>query len=171
MIKLGNKQKEKTNLGRNIFHVIILIAFSFVMLKINPEIGTNNLLDLEKLLELNIILLGVGISLITFVYSVIMNLKKTFYEKSEIIVSDDDFAKVMKSISLNIWRLLFSLLLIIIILFCKDINIPYLFLCGYKAYVLSAVRLAIFLYIIIALIDVVVSTLKLYEFDLSNYKP
>lgn len=149
----------------NSIHLVILVIVSFYISQ-NINVQDIGLLKYEKLFELNLILLGVGISLITFLYSVITSISSLIKE-SKVDIKDESFFKIVKSINLNIRRLLLSLLLLIVLIFFKDVDIPLISLSIEKIMVLNWIKVSIFLYIIASVGDIILSTLRLYEIAFS----
>ena len=128
---------------------------------INTSVDSNtiDIFNISKLFELTLILLGVGLSLITFIYSLLYNFSNDSEKFHKI-----EFTKIAKSISLNIKRMLVTLILLIIILLFKGNGLPWLNLSlELQNNLLSITKLSIFLYLIASVADIVLSTLKLYE--------
>ncbi len=149
----------------NSIHIILLCVFAYFVSS-SVKVQDIGLLNFEKLFELNLILLGVGISLITFLYSVISGISNLVIDKN-IGVEEESFFKIVKSINLNIRRLLLSLIVLIIVIFFKDIDIPFITLSIEKVLILDWIKVSVFLYIIASISDIILSTLRIYEIGFS----
>lgn len=169
------RNKTKRRVGRkvkNIIDIILIILISIFLVKLNPIILKKDLLSFSKLIDFHLVFIGIAISLITIIYAVTKSLQVKYGGNDNPIITDQEFAVILKSINLNIIRLVISLVFIIIVYFIEDIDFPFITLPNSisKVEISTIIRLSSFLYIVSSLIDVVVSTIKLYYIDFKEIK-
>lgn len=148
----------------NIIQTILLFLISYWLINLNPKISSFDIIKFSKLIEIHFIIIGLSISLVTFIYSLINNFAKNNNDKNII----EGLSRFSKAINLNIKRMLGSLIIIIIVYFLKDIDIPKISVpfSISKIDLINSIRLFVFFYISLAFIDIIICTLKLYEKDI-----
>jgi hypothetical protein len=148
----------------NIIQTILLFLISYWLINLNPKISNFDIIKFTKLIEIHFIIIGLSISLVTFIYSLINNFAKNNNDKNII----EGLSRFSKAINLNIKRMLGSLIIIIIVYFLKDIDIPKISVpfSISKIDLINSIRLFVFFYISLAFIDIIICTLKLYEKDI-----
>lgn len=156
--------KNKIRIISNIIQTILLFLISYWLINSNPKISNFEIIKFTKLIEIHFIIIGLSISLVTFIYSLINNFAKNNNDKNII----EGLSRFSKAINLNIKRMLGSMIIIIIVYFLKDIDIPKISIpfSISKIDLINSIRLFVFLYISLAFIDIIICTLKLYEKDI-----
>lgn len=155
--------EDKGRFISNSIQTMTLAIFSYWLNGINPKIGTFEIMKFSKLIQIHFVIMGLSISLVTFLYSIINNIARNYNDEP----INNSLHRLSKSINLNIKRMLISLLIILIVYFFKDIDIPgiQIFFISKKD-LINSIRIFSFFYISLAFIDVVICTLKLYEKDI-----
>jgi hypothetical protein len=150
----------------NAIQTVVLFIVSAWIVKINPNIAKLELIQLDSLIEIHFIVMGLSISLVTFVYSIIKN----FVTKDEYKDIAPSFTRLARSINLNIKRMLSSFVIIVVFYFLKDIDISFIKVPAKfeKNSIIDSIKLFSFFYISLSFIDIILCTLKLYDVDLKG---
>lgn len=154
---------------KNSVHVLVVVGIASILVIVNPQIANKELLSYEKIIDLQLVLLGIMTAVTAFIYSIVRGIQDRYKnddEKDEII--KEQLPKALKSIDLDIKRVLVSLIITILLYMIIDIDIPVFKEGMYlnKLQFSTSIKLAILIYIICAFVDMILAVLKLYHLDI-----
>jgi|GEM_PF-5174529 len=155
-------QNDVNKIRKNYVAEIIFLIGSFVYRYFIDGINDLSILDNYNLIQLFFIILGLSITLATFLFA--LSEKYNSIEDLNIRVALNN---LQKSIGLEIKRITSALLVIVLLTFFYRIDIP-IFKSGEvftKYYIYDSIKIFLFLYVLFAFIDIVYTVLNLFEIN------
>ncbi|SMP72986.1 hypothetical protein [Anoxynatronum buryatiense] len=155
-------QKDKKKMKKFYLPEIILIILSFTLSYFVEDKNNLIIIDNNNLIQLFFIIIGLSITLATFLYALTDRFKKMNDNKISNILKD-----LERSIILEIKRMTYSLILVVVITFTYSIDLPYIKAFSFvsKSYVYDSIKIFLFSYVLLAFIDIVFTVLNLFEID------
>lgn len=160
--KMSNKDVNKCYIPE-----ILLIIISVFVRYFNDEVTSLSLIDNYNLIQLIFIIIGLSITLATFLYALTDRFSKI--ENDEILKK---IQNLEKSIILEIKGMVCALVSIVVLTFIYPINIPFIhaFYFMNKLFICDVIKIYIFFYVLLAFVDIVFTVLALFGITDNNFK-
>lgn len=153
----------------NLVEGLLLVLMSILFVWINPGLREvkNSLISIEKLIEITLILIGLGTTFVTFLYTIISNIKS---KNENNIKVKEELVRITKSVNINMYRLIGSFSILLTIYLLIGVDIPYVKESRIfnKINISAVIGVSTLIYISCSVLDITISSIKLYLHDIER---